>query len=473
MGIGVSGWRLARAVSEMGQLGVVSGTALDSVLIRRLQNGDVGGHVRRALEHFPYPEIAEKILDRYFIEGGKAPNQPYRSRPVPALPLHPDLEELFVVSNFVEVFLAKEGHDGQVGINYLEKVQLPTLPSLYGAMLANVDWVLMGAGIPRTIPGVLNRFAEGEAAELKVDVHGASREDNYRSRFDPAAFVGGEPPVLPRPKFLPIIASVSLATMLLKRADGWIDGFIVEGPTAGGHNAPPRGRLELDEAGEPIYGPRDVVDMEAMRKLGVPFWLAGSYGEPDRVAEALREGAAGVQVGTAFAYCEESDLAPELKQRVLEASRRGEATSFTDPLASPTGFPFKVVLLPGTLSDQPVYESRRRVCDLAYLRQAYKKPDGTLGWRCPAEPVSDYVRKGGQEEETHRRKCLCNALMANIGLPQVHSDGRTELPLVTSGNDVAQVARFLKPGASTYTAREVVEYLLAGVRPAAVVAEPS
>ncbi|HID23494.1 MAG TPA: nitronate monooxygenase, partial [Planctomycetaceae bacterium] len=65
MGIGVSGWRLARAVSEMGQLGVVSGTALDSVLIRRLQNGDVGGHVRRALEHFPYPKVAQKILDRY------------------------------------------------------------------------------------------------------------------------------------------------------------------------------------------------------------------------------------------------------------------------------------------------------------------------------------------------------------------------------------------------------------------------
>ncbi|MGD8321328.1 MAG: hypothetical protein PVJ02_12765, partial [Gemmatimonadota bacterium] len=30
MGVGISGWRLARAVSSRGQLGVVSGTALDS-----------------------------------------------------------------------------------------------------------------------------------------------------------------------------------------------------------------------------------------------------------------------------------------------------------------------------------------------------------------------------------------------------------------------------------------------------------
>lgn len=37
MGIGVSAWTLARAVSRLGQLGVVSGTALEAVLARRLQ----------------------------------------------------------------------------------------------------------------------------------------------------------------------------------------------------------------------------------------------------------------------------------------------------------------------------------------------------------------------------------------------------------------------------------------------------
>ena len=42
MGAGVSSWRLARAVSSTGQLGVVSGTALDVILARRLQEGDPG-----------------------------------------------------------------------------------------------------------------------------------------------------------------------------------------------------------------------------------------------------------------------------------------------------------------------------------------------------------------------------------------------------------------------------------------------
>ena len=46
MGAGVSSWRLARVVSRLGQLGVVSGTALDQILVRRLQAGDPDGQVR-------------------------------------------------------------------------------------------------------------------------------------------------------------------------------------------------------------------------------------------------------------------------------------------------------------------------------------------------------------------------------------------------------------------------------------------
>ena len=77
------------------------------------------------------------------------------------------LVELCMVSNFVEVFLAREGHNNPVGINYLEKVQMPHLPSIYGAMLAGVGYVLMGAGIPLHIPGVLDAFAAHHAAEYR------------------------------------------------------------------------------------------------------------------------------------------------------------------------------------------------------------------------------------------------------------------------------------------------------------------
>ena len=178
------------------------------------------------------------------------------------------------------------------------------------------------------------------------------------------------------------------------------------------------------------------------------------------MAEAHRLGAAGVQVGTAFAYCEESGLSHQLKEHVLARSRTREARVFVDPIASPTGFPFKVVQMENTLSDSTAYERRARICDLGYLRHAYKKPNGTLGWRCPAEPIEDYVRKGGEEEDTRGRKCVCNGLMANIGMGQVRRGGEQEKPLITSGDDVANVARFLKPGACTYRAADVIEYLM-------------
>ena len=73
MGVGVSGWRLARAVSLAGQLGVVSGVGLDTVIARRLQLGDQGGHIRRALASFPYRGIVKEVLDRYFVAGGIPP----------------------------------------------------------------------------------------------------------------------------------------------------------------------------------------------------------------------------------------------------------------------------------------------------------------------------------------------------------------------------------------------------------------
>ena len=81
MGAGVSNWRLAQAVSRTGQLGLVSGTALDQILARRLQDGDEGGHMRRGLDAFPDRAMAERVWERYFIPGGKGERTPYK--PVP------------------------------------------------------------------------------------------------------------------------------------------------------------------------------------------------------------------------------------------------------------------------------------------------------------------------------------------------------------------------------------------------------
>jgi len=460
MGVGVSGWRLARSVSAYGQLGVVSGTALAVLLVRRLQQGDPEGHMQRALAHFPVPGVAERILNKYFVSGGKASTAPYRLTPLPSQKFSSLDIDLAVASNFVEVFLAKEGHSGVIGINFLEKIQYPTLPSLYGAMLAKVDYVLMGAGIPRSIPGALDGLAAGQLVKIKLDVVDARPEDDYHLEFDPVAFCSGKLPPAPRPIFLAIVSSATLAIALARKANGKVDGFVIEGPTAGGHNAPPRGPLTLNEIGEPIYGPRDIPDLDKFRALGLPFWMAGSYAYPERLREARAVGASGIQVGTAFAFSEESGIDPVLKAQVIELCRAGQAKVFTDPVASPTGFPFKVVQVPGTVAETAVYKQRERICDLGYLRHPYRKPDGSLGYRCPSEPVADYLRKGGLEADTVGRKCVCNGLLSTMGLGQVIDANDIEKPLMTAGDDVSQVVRLLKPGAKSYHASDVIDYLL-------------
>lgn len=464
MGVAVSGWPLARAVALTGQLGVVSGTALDVVCARRLQLGDPGGHVRRALAHFPVPGVVDRILAAYYLPAGKAADAPFR--PVPRFTLRPAraLQELTVAANFVEVFLAKEGHAGQVGINYLRKIELPLPSACYGAMLAGVDHVLVGAGSPAELPGLLDRLARHEPVALTVRVQGATSADgDFAVAFDPRELFGTMLGPLRRPRFDAIVASVDLARGLAADPATRPDGFVVEGHQAGGHNAPPRGPRRLDDAGQPVYDSRDAVAPDALAGLGVPYWMAGSYGTPQGLARAVAGGARGVQAGTIFALCAESGMAGDCKRRLLEQAATGHVRVRTDGRASPTGFPFKVAELPGTLSDEQVYRDRPRVCDLGALRSAYRKPDGSIGYRCPAEPVAMYVgRRGGREDNTVGRCCLCNALLATAGLPQRRPGGYTEPPIVTAGADFTGVRHLLSTvdDGTTYTARDAVAYLL-------------
>ncbi len=463
MGVAISDWRLAKAVSQLGQMGVVSGTGISRVLASRLMDGDLAGHVRRALSRFPTSESIQTILSRYYVPGGKALETPYKTPPAYTIRPPRFLDQLTAIANFVEVFLAKEDHPGWVGINLLEKVQMPNLASLYGAMLAGVDFVLMGAGIPTQIAGVLDKLANHQPVTYRLDVLGAGPDADHRISFDPESIFPGISRLmgkLKRPRFLPIISSVVLAQALIKRSEGQIDGFVIEGPTAGGHNAPPRGAVKLNERGEPIYGEKDVVDLDKMKPLGLPFWLAGGYGQSGQLQKALEAGAAGIQVGTAFAMCDESGMDAGLKKAVLRKVLDEEAQVLTSPVASPTGFPFKVAEMEGTLSEEDVYEARPRICDLGFLRNPFVKADGTLGYRCAAEPVDDYVKKGGQAEDTVGRTCLCNNLVATAGFPQRRKDGYVEQPIITSGDDLATVGQFIRGGEISYSAQDVINYLL-------------
>lgn len=466
MGIYVFPWDAARKVSLHKRcVGTVSGTGMHLVLPRLLQLGDEGGHYRRALKAFPDQEMAERILKRYFVSGGIPPTKPFKN--VEQFSLNPsrNLIELTIVANFCQVWLAGEGHDGNVGVNFLEKVQLPHLSAIYGVLLAanliaGDVYLMIGAGIAMQIPGVLDKLTQHELATYNTYVINADKNSTYQTHFCPRDFLHCALPELKRPLFYPVIGSSSLAQIMTKSGQLRIDGWIVEyNEFAGGHSAPPRGRLILNEAGEPLYGIRDEIDFGQLNDISLPYYLAGAFASPEKLAYALSVGAAGIQVGSIFALCDDSKINAILRAYMRKEGYNGRLVVFNDLQASPAGFPFKVVRMPNTLGDPLVYNARKRICDLGGLLQPYLRDDGTVGYRCPAEPIQSYLKKGGKLEDTENTLCLCNGLHSIVDLGQRLQDGTLERPVPTLGKNLSFLRHVMSHENDNYSIEDAIRYL--------------
>ena len=461
MGVAVSGYPLA-GITGRTAVGVVSGTAIGDVLARRLQDGDRTGEMRRALETFPNQKIATLAVDMYFREGGRAAGEPYRR--VPMFNHNTKQEsitaDMTVLGAYVEAYLAKlrSGETGVIGLNLLTKLDRPNMHAIAGAMMGGIDTVVMGAGVPDQIPKLLHKikYFDGDPVVHHIHVQGTGP-----STADIALDLGRYEPdleTMKHPAFLAVVAHHDLA-IALSQQEFAPDGYVVEAPTAGGHNAPPKSSIKGPN-GEPVYTERDVADLSKLIELSLTFWLAGQRGTHEDYVDALMSGARGVQVGTAFALTQESGWEPALKKRIIaEIGSDDGLTVRTDMKASPSGMPFKVAEVAGTLSDPQIYDARTRICDVGHLRSAYNterhgKP--TIDYRCTAEPEQDYLRKVGAlnagateakrrvaELQLEGRMCLCNGLLAAAGLPQLRSDGELEPPLVTIGDDANRFVRLL------------------------------
>jgi NAD(P)H-dependent flavin oxidoreductase YrpB (nitropropane dioxygenase family) len=424
-------------------------------MVLKLRKGD--SNTRRALEAFPVPGFTEEIIERHWLSTARKARS--RIPPKPEILVNgsderkAELTKLLIVANFAEVWLAKQGHSGPIGVNYLEKIQLPRLPEIFGAMLGGVDYVLMGAGIPNQVPGVLDDLAGWKEASYRVDVAGS---ENLVLSFDPKTVIPEQYRMsLTRPRFLAIVSHHALAKALALKATGVVDGFVVEGPMAGGHNAPARGK-EVSESGEPVYGDRDKPDLTKIRDLGKPFWLAGGYASPGKLDEAKSTGAAGIQVGSAFALSDESGMREDIRRELRRMSYSGDIGIMANPVVSPSGFPFQVVDVEGSLSDPEVFAARRRSCSLGYLVDAYKTTRGGIGFRCPSEPVKAYVKKGGDEASTEGRVCICN------GIASASTDGQRpgEPPIVTLGQDQSFIRSLLPSADGSYSSEDVIRSIL-------------
>ncbi len=495
MGVYVSNWRLAKAVAMEKPgitAGTVSGTGLDWVYVRLLQLGDPGGHVRRAFKAFDdtfLTGIGKKILDRYFIKGGKAPASHFKNPPqqllramdgsdVIPLPSHPeepvplaldhDTIELLIATGFAEVWLAKEGHTGKLFINFLKKVELPLVYTMYGAMLADVDGVIIGAGNPDGLPAICSQLVNHEKVRIDIQVLYREPGEDFYVLFDPQQVADGKFTHKPlhRPAILAIASLQGLVQILAESLSEPPDGFIIEHHTAGGHNAGPQGPMKLDELGQPIYSGLDEPDLPAIQQFGLPFWLAGGYGSYEKIQKALSYGATGVQVGSVFALAEESGMKSAYRTAILNEIKKGtdDEALVRTTLFSPTGFPFKVAQLDGTLADDAVYQSRTRLCDIGLLQQrGLSKPDENgkrrLFHRCSAAPLDSFIKKRGLPHNTESRRCLCNGLMSTVGLGQVKNQVE-EPAIVTLGNHLDSIRRLSHQGQYPYWVRDVVQDLL-------------
>jgi len=450
MGVAISGWELVRAVSLYSKpgkevLGTGSGTAADRILANLLkQGGKKANEICRVLRNSDKDvirETGERIIEKYFKK---------ISQGIPVFTVTPSrsLIELTICANYAFVTLAKEGHSNPVSMNYLEKIAMPHLFAIYGAMLAEVDFITIGAGIVLQIPPIINAYLNGTEAIYKIPVIGS---EDYTIRFDPEAFFGKKIKLNKKPGFLPIVASNTLAKMLEKKLPGEICGFVVEEDTAGGHNAPPRDKVTQ------TYGERDRVNYQELNELGLPFWIGGSYASPEGLKRAIELGAKGIQAGSVFALSEDSGMDSGIRRKIRRLGFNEELKVITDMRASPTGFPFKVANIPGTVSEHIIYEERQRVCDQSALVSLYKRPDGSIGYRCASEPVDDFVRKGGKIEDTVGRKCICNGLLMLAGLQQVDNVG--EPMIVTLGDDTKFLQSLMKNQDSVYGAKNALDYL--------------
>jgi nitronate monooxygenase len=445
----VATWPLARAVARAGQLGVVAGALLPVIMARRLQLGDPGGHLRRAFGQFPFPAVARRVWKHWFVPGGKPEPEPFAPLRPPRLEEDPELAELAVQAGFTEVFLAREGHDGPVGMHFHPSAELPLLPTMYGALLAMTPYLLIHHRHAPTVLEQMEALLLGKITGWNLPVADADSGEAPACCFNPARLTAKPPPPLPPPHVLIVGPSArALTAARAETAGRRVAGFIW-------HPEPPTDFPEAEE-------------LAALRALERPFWLAGLPPTPAQLRAARRAGAAGLVVGTPFYYCAESELAPEWKRRVFArlaplpetASPAVPARLEVEFMASPTGFSVPVVQLAGTAADPEQYAQRERICDVGFLRQLYRRRDGSVGYRCPGENLADHVAKGGDLRGSVTQHCMCNGLLAALGLAQRRPGFGGELPLLPAGEDLSVLEQFRSAADASFAAADVVARLL-------------
>ncbi|HRX65732.1 nitronate monooxygenase family protein [Mesotoga sp.] len=197
---------------------------------------------------------------------------------------------------------AREKTKGVLGVNIM--VALTNYAEMVAtAVKEKIDVIVSGAGLPLDLPSYLE-----EGSETAI---------------------------------IPVVSSLKSATVIFKRWFGRYryvpDGFVVEGPKAGGH---------LGYRVEEIFSEESSLEktLPEIRKFvdrvkldtgkNIPVIAAGGIFDRDDVERVFKLGASAVQVGTAFVATEECDADYRFKQAFVDA-RSEDVTIIKSPVGMP------------------------------------------------------------------------------------------------------------------------------------------
>ena len=197
--------------------------------------------------------------------------------------------------------------DGLLGVNIMCAL------TNYGDMVRTsikegVDVIISGAGLPMDLPGYLREMKEEMSDEVKT-------------------------------KLVPIVSSGRAANVLckkwMKKFDYLPDGFVVEGPKAGGHLG-----FKAEQLEQPEYQLETIVSdvitaVEPFQsQKTIPVIAAGGVYNGEDIAKFLEMGASGVQMGTRFVATHECDADEEFKRAYVEAQKE-DVTIIKSPVGLP------------------------------------------------------------------------------------------------------------------------------------------
>jgi nitronate monooxygenase len=216
------------------------------------------------------------------------------------------------------------------------------------------------------------------------------------------------------------------------------DAIVIEHPRyAGGH----LGAAKLDDLGDPRFDfervlpeARALFKAEGIADGAIPLIPAGGINSAQRIRELISLGAAAVQIGTAFAVTEEGDADPAFK-RALADAKPSDIVEFM----SVAGLPARAVRTPWLAT---------YLAHLPKLAEAARrKPRCTLKFDCLLQcGLRDGIAKIGQF-------CIDQKLAEGLA-------GDLRKGLFFRG------AAALPFGTEIRPVRELIAYLLTGVRPA-------